>query len=495
MMHAALTQQKSDIGWTRLYQDLADAIASYAKRSDQSGLFEVLARALNTSMASFPIMNAGEDLDCIDPFTFFASFNWSYCAEQREELLDELICLLGLEASYSSEQKQGHGYFVDERELRFFSTHERSSTGEIDMLWTLFSAALAYADTQDTESRVHFVEAYDTVLNRRIKGAPLITTALQWVRPSFYLPVNERIGSFVASVLDYDPAFFGQTPKAADYLQFLQACNQALENRAFGPDISTIALLAQASWQATEPASPSIDTAKTQLFLEECCTNIKQIHEDNLQLWRAVACFNENWDAEADDVTAMLKASLAEHGTLLATSNLYNPYWEILRLSRNDPEAVRDAFEGLFDEHTALCKRLIVFEEAIATLYARHRESMIRAYAKRSSHGNYTAAATYLFLRYPATSFLYSPLRINALVPKVGYNATIRISRPESVEQYYDLCTQLLDQTLSNKDLITAANTCISQSETKSDPSHHLLLEDIINSTTSTRRTTKSTTP
>lgn len=569
-MQDEFRQNCGGIDWVALYKGLSDAVSSYADRSRREDLLAILADALDQHEASFPIMHSGEELKGIDPFTFFASFNWQYDNEQRTAFVYELATRLGVKVSCveagsieareaeeghdeachadagtdtagndaagieeerrneahsvqpaheedrgggisdrerpmggfdrlrSLGQLGGHSFLVSQQELRFFSFHEQRREREIDLLWTLFSAALSFADRRGAEERAQFVEAYNNVLKQRVSGVNRITTALHWVRPNFFLPANERFGSFTRTTLGYDAGFFTKTPGAEAYLQFLSDCSKAIHRharhgdtdtdttRAQGGryrDVCSPAVLAQSAWRAGEPSPPAIDVGKTRSLLLECLADLESVHVRNAQLWRAALCFQSNWNVQAADFASMLKESLAEHGGLLASSNMFNPYWEIMRFARREPETVREAFASLFDTGIPLSVRILRFEETTSMLYTRYREDMVRAIAKRSAHGNFTAIATYLFLRFPDSAYLYSPLRINAIVPKVGYDAIIRVALPGSVGQYYDLCEQLREQVVADEELLDAATGLIDPVREYSDPAHHLLVEDIVSST------------
>lgn len=510
MSFSKRTDCQKGTGWVHLYEDLASALNSYANPALHESLLDLLAEALDACAVDFPIMNSGEELTSIDPFTFFASFNWLYSPEQREMFLAVLSEKLGIEhpqdfsenetgrdrASTEDSKEQeslircvapriycGHDFFIKEKELRFFSFHEQHREPEIQLLWNLFSAALSFADTQESASRELFIKAYNDVLAQRVRGSQLITIALHWVRPSIFLPVHERMGTCIGADIDYDSEFFTQTPSAEAYLNYLDDCDKALAQGIFGACINSRIELAYKAWKTTEPLPPSIDEDKTKALLAEVLAKLSLVHTHNDELWRAVHCFQENWDIDAKDFASMLKASLAEHGTLLASSNVFNPYWELMRFALYEPETVQSSFLTLYDTTIPLVIRLRRFEEKMTTLYTRYRDKMVRAFAKRSAHGNYTAIATYLFLRFPDSCYLYSPIRVNALIPKVGYSAIIRVSEPESVQQYYTLCEQIRQYVLMDSELLAQSKKLIIPGQEYADREHHLLVEDIVSYT------------
>jgi len=91
--------------------------------------------------------------------------------------------------------------------------------------------------------------------------------------------------------------------------------------------------------------------------------NFKQIHNEEIYKWKAVKCFQDNWDENAVDFPAMLKRSLDKAKNLLVSNNFF-PKAMICEIAEKDPEAVRAMFLALFDEHNPVTERIDNFIES-----------------------------------------------------------------------------------------------------------------------------------
>lgn len=83
--------------------------------------------------------------------------------------------------------------------------------------------------------------------------------------------------------------------------------------------------------------------------------------------WKAVKCFQDDWDIEAPDFLAMLRAALAQTGNLLANVNNF-PKGMLEDFAKIKPEDVREMFRNLFDETVDVQVRAKRFAEKAAEL-------------------------------------------------------------------------------------------------------------------------------
>ena len=72
-------------------------------------------------------------------------------------------------------------YFVGDREDR-----------DIDDLWELFSAALAYATNPSTENRSVLSKYFDLTINKKGNGNSKITMGMYWIAPNSFLNLDQR---------------------------------------------------------------------------------------------------------------------------------------------------------------------------------------------------------------------------------------------------------------------------------------------------------------
>ena len=71
--------------------------------------------------------------------------------------------------------------------------------------------------------------------------------------------------------------------------------------------------------------------------------------DDEIYKWKAVKCFQDNWDIDAADLPTMLRASLAQTYHMLTSQNYY-PAKTLMEFAKAAPDEVRSMFRNLFDE-------------------------------------------------------------------------------------------------------------------------------------------------
>ncbi len=129
--------------------------------------------------------------------------------------------------------------------------------------------------------------------------------------------------------------------------------------------------------------------------------------------WRALKCFQENWDIEAEDFTDMFSRATKETQNLLASFRYY-PRGMIIEFSKTDRERVRAMFLNLYDESLDLMNRIGKF---IGEADAIRKTDE----AKWKNHyQNVNAISTYLWLRYPEKYYIFKYSEFKAVASYLG---------------------------------------------------------------------------
>lgn len=394
--------------WLDAHERLAAAVLK--RRGDREELVDALAYALEKSCVSLPIIENGEDLDDICPFTVFAAFCRPLDDSRRARLFACLCDALAIDAR-PPESFEGLA-LIQDRQARLFGRGAAEPL-HIEALWDLFAAAVGEgADEAAIE------QARSRAERLRPPGRAVLPAALSWVRPDLYPPPPARA-----------------------------------------------------------PEAPAIDLRRTAELLDAYCAH-RERHGRDERTRKAVRCFQDRWDADADDFAAMLADALAESRHLLFKDYFFNPLKEVLAFAQAEPEATRHAFRSLFDEGEPLVERVCRFEADTSRLFERHRALVASAIPRRSSHGNYHTACVYLFLRHPDRHPLYSPRRLKALDQATGYGCPYRVASPEAIARFSELCEALKPALLAH-DRVLAGAGAPSGAYPASDVELNLLIEDI----------------
>lgn len=167
--------------------------------------------------------------------------------------------------------------------------------------------------------------------------------------------------------------------------------------------------------------------------------------QDEKYKWEAVKCFQDNWNVNAEDFSAMLSWSLSKTYNLLASMNNY-PARMITGFAKTAPEEVRAMYIDLFDETKEVYERINAFKIQSSILLEKYGNGAGQHYQYEN------AITTYLWLRYPDKYYIYKfgevkevsdTLKSNYRFKKGAYVDNIR-----NFYKFYDeICVELKKDT------------------------------------------------
>ena len=239
------------LGWVDFYMELADKLLPY--RNDRKTLIEIILNTYSKANLHPPTLDANGEVTDIDPFTVFGLFNKGITAANRIAMLRGFAREFGVEAPVP---RSFDGIPVlNNLSASFYHFAGERQADDIDNLWSMFAAALDYADSHSADSRAAFVNAFDTV--SRQKGVKWnLTMGLYWVRPYEYINLDSRNRWFI-SILDNVPSVFvdnigslDAVPSGEEYLTLIDSLL-----KLFASDDSTFenfAELSYCAWSVSE---------------------------------------------------------------------------------------------------------------------------------------------------------------------------------------------------------------------------------------------------
>ena len=143
----------------------------------------------------------------------------------------------------------------------------------------------------------------------------------------------------------------------------------------------------------------NIDNTKLQILIEEYLNDFPTYFPREEYKWKAVQCFQDNWNIEAADFPTMLDKSLSKTQNLLAAMSHY-PRKMITKFAGLYTADVKEMFRVLFDESRDLLERVRFF--------ANEAERLCKSWKPDKNHyQNLNVISTYLWLRYPDKYYIY----------------------------------------------------------------------------------------
>lgn len=134
-------------------------------------------------------------------------------------------------------------------------------------------------------------------------------------------------------------------------------------------------------------------------YITEYKLNFESVNQQEIYKWKAVKCFQDNWDIDAENFYQMLLASIKLTENLLK-SGQYFPLRMLMHYSEQRPNEVRNLFKSLYNEEEDIFERIQDFQNGIEIINN-------ELFPDKNSYQDHRAIIVYLALRFPERYFFY----------------------------------------------------------------------------------------
>ena len=134
-------------------------------------------------------------------------------------------------------------------------------------------------------------------------------------------------------------------------------------------------------------------------YINEYKLNFDRVNQEEIYKWKAVKCYQDNWNIEAENFYEMLMVSLSRTKNLL-DSGQYFPLRMLVQYAEHRPNEVRQLFRKLYNEEEDLFERIQNFQTNINVIND-------ELFKNKKSYQDPRAIIVYLVLRYPERYFFY----------------------------------------------------------------------------------------
>lgn len=223
-----------DFGWIDFYTEFATKLLVYQEH--RCLLIEKIQSIFQNLNIKIPTLEKENQLQDIDPFTVFGLFHKKMRDENRIAILEEIKKLFGVTAEVPKNFDAIPT--VNNLKATFYKFVEERGEQDIDHLWQIFSAALAYADEKTEQNKAAFAKWFDVVTKQKgIKWN--ITMGLYWIRPNHFIPLNQRNRAFLCDLERMPQNFvaaidgFKQLPSGEQYLWICDLSLDMMQNKNY----------------------------------------------------------------------------------------------------------------------------------------------------------------------------------------------------------------------------------------------------------------------
>lgn len=274
----------NSLAWVDFYMELADKLYTFSK--ERATLIERVKQAYQVAEMPLPTLEKDNNIEDIDPFTIFGTFNKGISDANRSNLLRAYAQVFGL-------QKEVPSAFagvpvMNNQKATFYNFKGDREAHDIDRLWDVFLAAMDYAQTHSDGARAQLVSCFDTAA--QIKGVKWnLTMALFWIRPYEYLNLDGRNRWFI-TLPDKMPEWFIeqagkliQIPSGEEYLSLTQAVKEVLQTSSYSyknfPELSHYA------WKVSQRVNEEKRTQQVQSQRNNIGEGLADRDVDTVHYW------------------------------------------------------------------------------------------------------------------------------------------------------------------------------------------------------------------
>ena len=263
-MNTNITQHRTDprFSWTPFYEELATKLLKY--KNDRAPLVAEIHR-IRSLVGLSELTDQFSDgrsrpLQDICPFSVLSTLNQKIKRQVRFHIAEELGRFLNVSTKFPKknfEKKTTIGApLLLSLNTWFFGYEKDRNQQDIPNLWKIFEAAINFAKTDDNQTRQHFIELYDIVIQQHSVGVPKFTIGLFWIRPWNFVSLEKNSYPYIETNLGISIPKSGpkKTCTAEDYLNLLTTLNNRfVENIDEEPH--SFPELASAAYTATPETS------------------------------------------------------------------------------------------------------------------------------------------------------------------------------------------------------------------------------------------------
>ncbi len=189
-----LTLNNIDKTWVPFYKTLASELLNYRHRRGQ--LIRMIEMIYERGGIKLPTLEKNNELIDIDPFTIFALFNKASMRDVNKiKILNELALYFDIKTQVPT------SFYsiptVNNMSATFYAFDGKRNADDIDNLWALFESALKYAQKQNDDKRINFIEKFNMVIVQPEIGNSKLTSGLYWIAPETFANYDSLTKSYI----------------------------------------------------------------------------------------------------------------------------------------------------------------------------------------------------------------------------------------------------------------------------------------------------------
>ncbi|WP_103144794.1 AAA family ATPase [Staphylococcus aureus] len=242
-----------DKTWVSYYKELADKLTDYQNKRYE--LIEIVKEVYKKTRIKFPTLASDNVLMDIDPFTIFALFNKNSMRETNKvKILTELASELNIKSKIPSVFDSIPT--VNNLNATYYNFKDYGKDNDIETLWTLFTAALNFANYPSEDNKLKFIHSFDKNITKTGNGNSKITSGLYWIAPETFANFDSRSIWYIFDTYKLPKELINEQLKPKEkltgrhYLELINMLKQVLKCQEV--EINDFIDLSYESWHYSE---------------------------------------------------------------------------------------------------------------------------------------------------------------------------------------------------------------------------------------------------
>lgn len=207
-------------------------------------------------------------------------------------------------------------------------------------------------------------------------------------------------------------------------------------------------------------------------YIQDYKRDFSTINPNEIYKWKAIKCFQSEWNPNAENFHLMLVAAFKQTANLISSGN-YFPFAMLLHYAEKEPLKTKNILLDLFNEEEDLYERIKNYKNETNKI---HKEHFLKA---KNTFQDDRAVLVYLTLKYPDRYYFYKFKMFKMASERLLIDYRPQKGNIENIGYYNALCLQVKHEISKDQELVELHKKRLT-SDCYFDGSLNILTQDFI---------------
>lgn len=198
-----------DYDWVDFYREFAERLLDF--KENRGALIKIIREVYEEIDIKLPRLEIDNEIVDIDPFTVFGLFNKQITDDNRIKIISKFKEKMDIRSDIPKSFDSIP--VLNNMSATYYRFRDKRDEDDIDILWSLFEAALAYSTNENDKNRKELKKYFDLVINQWGIGNSKLTMGLYWIDPHTFLNLDSRNEWYIYESGNLDEKLLDSLPK------------------------------------------------------------------------------------------------------------------------------------------------------------------------------------------------------------------------------------------------------------------------------------------